>query len=163
MLSRVMAHISSLRGPKIARSKSLERRFDFLQFLQKQRHLHLHVFYLKYGLQYPDRKEYKTEKETFLIQQGVKRREYKRKKEGGDQLGKQKKTERDPTIHQKEEKRRHKRRVKNREKQGVENQSTLVNTQLFYCHSLLLCDVIVSGLFLFNLTMEQTFILGFLM
>jgi len=35
ILSQFMALISSLRGPKIARSVSLERRFDFLQFLKK--------------------------------------------------------------------------------------------------------------------------------
>jgi hypothetical protein len=39
-----------------------------------------------------------------------------------------KKTKRDPSIHQKEEKRRDKRRVKNREKQSVKNQSRLEDT-----------------------------------
>jgi hypothetical protein len=32
-LSRVLTHISSVKGPKIATSASLERKFEFIQFL----------------------------------------------------------------------------------------------------------------------------------
>ena len=38
--------------------------------------------YLKSGPQYPDRKQIKTEKETFFIQRGVQKVEYKRHEEG---------------------------------------------------------------------------------
>jgi hypothetical protein len=49
---------------------------------EKKRSLNSHFSYLKSGPQYPDRKEIKTEKETFFIQRVVPKVEYKRHEEG---------------------------------------------------------------------------------
>lgn len=45
----------------------LKRKFDFLQFIHKERSFNLYVFHPKSGLQYLNRKESKTEKETNFL------------------------------------------------------------------------------------------------
>ncbi|KAJ6980237.1 hypothetical protein NC653_028147 [Populus alba x Populus x berolinensis] len=106
-----MALISTLRCPKIARSVSLERKFDSLQSLEKYRSLNSHVFYLKSGPQCLSRKEFNAEKETFLITAGVEKPQYKkRKRRREDKL--------ETLQHRKEkERRRHQREQKKEQRQ----------------------------------------------
>ena len=137
-----MNHISSLRGPKIARSMSLERRFDLLQFLQKQRSLNSHVFCLKSIPQYSERKGIRNREGNFLLARwGVKWPEYKREKEGFSWVDIE--TQRRHIIHQKEERRQHKteakidtkKETKGREKRGRKSEKIGVHLSILLSFS----------------------------